>query len=461
MNYLEAVDEIINIPRFNNTGDGTNKSGNDNLLRVLEKLGNPQLGTKSIHIAGTNGKGSTCQFVKCILNKLGYDVGVFTSPHLTKINQRIEISYGCGKNCASHYISDMDFLKCYELVKTAIARNQSEGGKRLSFFEVVFAIATVYFDEKKPDYVIYETGLGGRLDATNVILPEITAITSIGLDHTEYLGDTIELIAKEKAGIIKHGVPVVYNTGDSAADFVIEKQASAMTARAINVAKSDYIINELTDKTIDFSIYNSYYRYNNLVIPTAGALYQVDNAMTAIAICNCIVHRDGIVPENDIKEALADFVWEGRMERIHPNIILDGAHNTDAVMRFVQGVKALCGDRKIYLLFAVAGDKDYRPMIKHICSELRIGEVFVTALNSKRGISSEYIADIFREYLKGQAQGVNAPVDASYVVENDDISASFKMAYKAVENTENLLFCVGSLYLVGDIKRIAGEVLND
>lgn len=461
MNYYDAVEEIINIPRFNNTPDGTNKSGKENLLRVLSKLGNPHLRLRAVHIAGTNGKGSTCQFVKNILNRLNYSVGVFTSPHLTKINQRIEMSYGCEMHKNGHYISDEDFLECYMRVRSAITENQSEGGMGLSFFEIVFTIAALYYSEKEPDYVIYETGLGGRLDATNVVVPEITAITSVGLDHMEYLGNTIELIAGEKAGIIKLGVPVVYNTGEALADRVIEEQAGLMDARAINVAKTDYIINELTDKTIDFSIYNSYYRYNNLIVPVGGALYQVDNAMTAIAVCNNLIHDGHTIPEECIKEALIHFSWEGRMERIHPNIILDGAHNLDAVMRFTQGVRALCGNKGICLLFAVAGDKDYRPMIKHICRELRLKRVFVTSLNSKRGISAEYIADIFKTYINEPDCSEGSISSKGLVISNDDTAAAFRAAYNTVKNTDDILFCVGSLYLVGDIKRAAEEELYD
>lgn len=446
MNYDEAVDYIINIPKFSSNPGETNKSGKDNLLAVLKLLGNPQDSGRCIHIAGTNGKGSTCQFVKSILKELGYTVGVFTSPHLVRINERIEMD---------GYISDEDFLDCFEKVYEAVDENVKNGGLNLSFFEYIFAMATVYFDSKKPDYVIYETGLGGRLDATNVIKPIITAITSIGLDHTEYLGDTIEKIAFEKAGIIKENIPVIYNTGCAEADAVIEKTAKSLCAKAINVAKTDYIINEITDKSIDFSVHNSYYNYHNLVIPT-GARYQIDNAMNAIIICNTLLKADTMLDEELIKNAFSHFIWSGRMERIHSNVVLDGAHNVDAITRFVESVPAIAGNRKISILFAVAGDKDYQPMIELICDRLEINRVFVTAINSKRGVSSAYIAGLFEDMLGNRAEGTDCAV--TY---DDDIKLMFNKAFHYAVDYDNILFCVGSLYLVGDIKQIAREVLDD
>ena len=263
--YEQAEKYILDIPLFSVSENGRHKSGNENLAAFLDKLDNPHKNIKCIHIAGTNGKGSTANFIKCILDEMGYKTGIFTSPHLVDIRERIAID-----EC----ISRDDFVKCFNKVLSAEEALLSEGRNHLSYFEFLFAMAAVYFDEKKPDYVIYETGLGGRLDATNLISPLVTVITSIGMDHMKYLGDTIELIAMEKAGIIKEGVPVVYNTGSDKADAVISKAAKRHNSKEINVAKTKYIINNLSDKTIDFSLYNSYYKYDNLVIKT-NALYQV------------------------------------------------------------------------------------------------------------------------------------------------------------------------------------------
>lgn len=451
MNYEEAVNKIINTPRVTGSKEKLNKSGNSNLGKVMELLGNPHMSVPSIHIAGTNGKGSTCQFVKGILCASGYKVGVFTSPHILKINERIEMAYGFdGCKINSSYISDSDFLLCYERVCRAMEENINTGGLPLSFFEIIFAMAAVYFQEKEPDYVIYETGLGGRLDATNLIEPVITAITSIGLDHTEYLGDTIEAVAGEKAGIIKTNIPVIYNTGDKSADLIIEKTAFSKNAEAINVAKTNYIINEITHKSIDFSLCNSYYKYEKLIIPVTGALYQVDNAVTAITLCNRLLKADNCINIGTIQKGLQSFFWQGRMESIHPKIILDGAHNPDAIERFVESALPIATENNISLLFAVAGDKDYRPMIETLCRKLPLCRVYVTSINSNRGISAKYTAEIFSQCLKK---------NACTVMWDDDIKVMFETAFKDIKNTDETLFCVGSLYLVSSIKEIAREVL--
>ncbi len=452
MRFEEVVETIINTPRFADKKGELNKSGNDNLKGIMSRLGNPHLSIPAIHIAGTNGKGSTCQFIKNILNKKGYTVGVFTSPHLVKINERIEISYG-KEESKSELISDEDFIYCYETLKKQIDAHGAEGGLHLSFFEIMFALAAVYFQMKKPDYVIYETGLGGRLDATNILEPVICGITSIGLDHTKYLGDTIKAVAGEKAGIIKADVPVVYNTGDAQADEVIEERANILGTRAINVAKTDYIIFDLTDKIIDFSLVNSYYRYDNIKLKVTGATYQVDNAITAIVLCNTLL---GIIDKDTLQSALDDFFWPGRMEKIHPNVILDGAHNMDAIERFVEACDIGNKKEKSILLFAVAEDKDYKPMIEYICSELSFEQIIVTSIDSNRAVPAEYIADIFRLCLKKQG-GHNL----CNVIHNDDLKEAFNTGFKKAVSESGTLYCVGSLYLIGSIKEIAKEVLYD
>ena len=448
MNYNEAVDYLLNIPRFNTKPGEPNKSGNPNLKKVMELLGNPHLSYKTIHVGGTNGKGSTSQFIKSILNAMGYSVGVFTSPHLCKINERMEISLPTEEGNMTH-ITDEEFLNCFEKVKSKLEEHIKNGGIGLSFFEYMFAIASVFFEYKKPDYVIYEVGLGGRMDATNLIMPQVSVITSIGLDHTEYLGDTVEEVAWEKAGIIKKNIPVVFNTGDEAADAVIEKEAAFIGAKAINVAKTDYIINENTHKTIDFSLHNSYYRYHSLKLYAGGALYQVDNAITAITVCNVLSGKDAI-EDSIIRKALLDFSWPGRMEYLCDRVVLDGAHNLDAIERFVETVNRNYSGKSIHLMFAVAGDKDYRPMIEMLSGRLHIKALFVTSIASKRGISAKYIADIFKEQ-----EDISCPI-----FHCDDIRVTFERAYQSVKDTDDTLFCVGSLYLIGSIKDIAKEVIK-
>lgn len=441
-NYKTCVNYLLDIPLFPREKNERNKSGNENLAFLLEELGNPHRSIKSIHIAGTNGKGSVANFIKNILNKKGKKAGVFTSPHLIFIRERIATDY---------MISEKDFVSCFNIVLEAEKKIIEKGKNHISYFEFLFAMAAVYFEKVKPDYAIYETGLGGRLDATNLLSPEITVITSIGLDHMKYLGDSIELIASEKAGIIKDNIPVIYNTGSEVADGVISKVAKTHNAKEINVAKAKYKINKLNDKTIDFSFDSSYYSYENLVINTC-ALYQVDNACLAIAACEELFGGEAI-DEAVIKEALYYFYWSGRMDFMLHNICIDGAHNPDAVKRFIESVKRINKDKKKELFFAVAGDKDYETMIKLLCSGLHFEKIYVTAIDNIRAVSSYDIACIFRKYLEDE----NVEI-----VYNNDLEGIFKTASDDVmDKDDTVLYCVGSLYLAGSIKRIIMEAEDD
>ncbi|MBQ9610060.1 MAG: bifunctional folylpolyglutamate synthase/dihydrofolate synthase [Lachnospiraceae bacterium] len=439
MNYEEAVRYILDIPFFSQTVE-RQKSGNENLKFIMEELDSPHKKVKSIHIAGTNGKGSTANFIKCILEERGYKVGIFTSPHLVDIRERI---------VTDEMISEEDFLSCFLLVKKAEEKIVEKGKNHISFFEFLFAMAAVYFENKKVDYVIYETGLGGRLDATNLLSPVITVITSIGLDHTKYLGNTIKDIAGEKAGIIKADTPVVYNTGSDEADQVISKVAKSYNAEAINVAKTDYIINDLRYKSIDFSLSNSYYNYEHILINTS-ALYQLDNAATAIVTCNRLFKLIGIsnISEEECNRAFAHFLWAGRMDFIYPNVCIDGAHNEAAIKRITESINTGFTDKKKYLLFAVAEDKDYKPMIRLLCDELKPVEIYITKINSKRAISAEYIAELFKLHLDYECK----------IKSNDDIKCIFDEACREVIGHEDrILLCTGSLYLAGEIKQIIME----
>ena len=447
MTYSQAVDYIINVPRFNKYIDGNNKA-NVTLFALMDKLGNPHLKVKAIHIAGTNGKGSTVQLVKNILVEAGYKVGCFVSPHLIKINERISVWDSLDMDLADTYITDQEFLEAFNKVELAYKSIKEDNLPSLTFFEYVFAIAAVYFTTKELDYCIYETGLGGRLDATNILKPEVSAITSIGLDHMKLLGDTIEAIASEKAGIIKTGVPIVYNTGDEQADRVIEEQAKSICAPAYNVAKIDYITNDFTSAGIDFSCGNSYYRYQHIKLSSQG-VYQLQNALTAIELCNRLSGLETPISDEIIKKACGKFFWQGRMEKLEDNLILDGAHNLDAIIPFTKSVKALALDKPINILFAVADDKNYRDMIEYLCNNLILDNIYVTSIQSDRRVLSKEVADIFRESLDNSSK--------TNIYYNNDLKKTFSMAYNKSRETNDMLFCVGSLYLIGSIKELYME----
>lgn len=450
--YADAVNYIENIPLFGPRTDGRHKSGNDNLLGVLQQLKNPHKFVRAIHVAGTNGKGSTSTMLANLLAVRGYRVGVFTSPHLVTINERIAIQYTTAEGkIIRDIISNDDFLKCYYQVSDAMTKHVEEGGSALSYFEFLFAMAACYFEIMQLDYVIYETGLGGRLDATNTIRPEVCLITSIGLDHMQYLGDTISKIAFEKAGIIKKNVPVLYLTGDETADDVISKQAKQIGAEEINVVNSQYIINELTDKTIDFSVYTRYYKYNHLILHTT-ALYQIDNARLAIEACNVLLGEENVLTGHEVLSAMEQFFWSGRMEEIRPNVYIDGAHNPDAIARFVETVQQQKKNKTLYLMFAVAGDKDYRVMIEQLCRGLDMEAVYVTAILNARKVSPKLIAEQFKTALTDKPN--------TKIYNSEDMKQAYKESVRMANEANGSLYCVGSLYLVGSLKQIDAEVFQ-
>ncbi len=415
--YEKTVDYILNIPMF------AKKMGHENLSALLDRLGHPEEMPHIIHVAGTNGKGSTCKALSAILMKDGYKVGLFTSPHLVSINERIQIN--------GVQISDEDFVDCFEKVK-------KEFDIHPSFFEVIFAMAAVYFKEKQVDYVIYETGMGGRLDATNVVKPELTIITSVSYDHMEYLGNTIEEIASEKAGIIKTGVPVLYFKRDDVSAGIIEDAAKSLTSNVVSVEKSEYIINLLEDKSIDFSLHNRYYSYDHLKIRRTS-LYQVENACLAVAAYGMLMGDD--ISENAIRLGLQDFYWEGRMDEVLPGVYVDGAHNEEAICSFTQTLKKLHGNVEKILVFAAVKDKDYKTMIKRLTEDIAFDKIIVTNVSGSRRASLDSIAGLF-EKTTGE------------VVERyETIPEAMDRAMLLKSESENRnIYCVGSLYLVGGIK---------
>ena len=384
--YRETVDYILGIPLF------AQKIGKENLSSLLCRLGNPEKAVPAIHVAGTNGKGSTCRALAQMLAARGYRVGLFISPHLVSINERIQIN---GTN-----ISDDDFVSAFETVKGQFREHPS-------FFEVMFAMAAVYFRQQKCDFAV-------------------------------------EKIAYEKAGIIKPGVPVIYFRRDEAAARVIEDTAKERGADIIPVEKSDYIINHLGNKTIDFSLHNRYYSYCNLQIQKTS-LYQVENVSLAVTAFRMLMERRN-VPEQDIEKtvrnALLQFYWEGRMEEIAPHIYVDGAHNVEAVNAYIETMNRLHGEYDKILVFAAVKDKEYDSMIHLLAGNITFGRIIVTSVDSSRKADSAKLAEIF-----------SACTDTPVMV-SDEIDDAMDMAVELRGDRENTnIYCVGSLYLVGGVKR--------
>lgn len=432
MTYEEAAAYIEETPKF------TKKNTPENTKAILRHLGNPQDRMKILHVAGTNGKGSVCSFLASMLHAAGKHTGLFISPHLVDVNERFVID--------EVQVDNGKFLEAFRIVMGCVEQMRKEGYAHPTYFELLFLIGMVLFDKARVEYLVLETGLGGRLDATNsVARPLVTVITSISLDHTEYLGDTVAAIAGEKAGIIKEGVPVIYDGDCKEAAEVISSRAGELQSPAFEIRKEMYKISSMTNKRIDFSINCGYYDYIELSISSV-AEYQAKNAALAVTALKTIDEKHEFT-DQIIKQGIAEMRWQGRMETVLPQVIIDGAHNEAGVEEFVKTAKRLEADYPVTVLFAAVGDKDYRHMIETICRELRIERVIVTEVGGYRSVPVKEPSELFEQY--GSAKVWACP----------DVEEAFSMALEKKGN--GILFCVGSLYLVGSIKSILRRTAHD
>lgn len=426
MNYEEAVAYIEETPKF------TTKNKLSHTKECLERLGNPEKKFKVIHVAGTNGKGSTCAFLTSIFREAGYSCGLFTSPHLVVINERFQINE---KN-----IDNQAFMSAFEKVKALADELVAEGSYHPTYFEMLFLMGMVIFAEAGVDYVMLETGLGGRLDATTAVEePAACVITSISFDHMQYLGNTIAEIAGEKAGIIVPGVPVIYDGNNPEAAQVIRKQAEALGSPYYEVKKENTEILRNTSAGIDFCMENEYYGNTAFSIPFIAG-YQVMNAALALKTAEVIKNVVNL-PKDSVLRGLRETRWQGRMETVLPGVIVDGAHNEDGVEKFVETAEHFQKDYPLTLLFSAVDDKDYTDMIRTVAGRIRFQHVIVTQVGGYRKVPAEQLADIFRK-------------EGCLCAEScEDVESSFRRALE-YRGKEGMLFCVGSLYLVGEIKAI-------
>ncbi len=442
MTYREAVSYIEGIPKF------TKKHSLEHTKEFLGALGNPQKEQKVIHVAGTNGKGSVCVYIQEMLMAEGKQVGFFTSPHLVKINERIRLN--------GEPVDDETFLRVFGIVKDKIDEMGEAGFAHPSYFEFLFGMGMMVFQEIQPDYIILETGLGGRLDATNAVEePVLTIITSISLDHVQYLGNTITAVAGEKAGIIKKGVPLIFDGSSREASEVLKKQAERKGSRCREITNHAYELREITNKYIAFSRVNAY--DGNIVWKLSNCgIYQMMNASIAIASMEQMM--GGSIEKAQYERwnrALAEVTWEGRMEEVLPGVYLDGAHNPGAVTAFCESVLAL--DKEMYreeknrqralpvILFSAVDDKEYEAMAEELCRKIPAKAYVVTEVCDKRRVPARKLAEIFRKYT-------DRPV-----FERADLHQAWETA-AACREEQGKLYCLGSLYLAGMMKK---EILAD
>ena len=439
MTWEEAVEHINSVSRYGN------RPGAECTKALLARLGNPERELKVIHIAGTNGKGSVCMYIAGMLRSLGLNTGVFTSPHLIRENERIRFN--------DELISDEDFTDCFEKVHRAELELLKDGFGQISYFDFFVGIAMLYYAMKKPDVVILETGLGGRLDSTNAVeSPVMTVITSISLDHVAILGDTVEKIAAEKAGIIKHGAPVVYVAGQEYSH-VIEEKAEAMGIKAAGVEKSQCEIHEIGSKHIDFSLDSIYYKDNVFRLATP-AVYQVMNAALAMTAVQMLVESrcfdriayDSMDRQNyidRIRRGLESVTWEGRMEQVCEGFYIDGAHNPDGIAALLDTAAAMKKNTRGHyvLMFSAVNDKDYSSMIKEICDSNIFDEYVITQIEGARCLDVSKIADTFRRYTDG------------HVNEEPDVGQPVKKSVECFGGNATVI-CAGSLYLAGEVRKV-------
>lgn len=425
--YDEAVSYILEIPRFlaKNDADATKE-----FLGILGE-GNAEI---TIHVAGTNGKGSTCAFLNSVFMAMDKKVGMFTSPHLVDIRERIQIN---GK-----LIGKEEFLNCTNIVIDNINRFQDKkAGFHPSFFEFIFFVAVIHFKMNDIDVAIYETGLGGRLDATNSLSKKsVSVITEIGMDHMEYLGDTYEKIAFEKAGIIKPNVPVVFWDGRKECSLVIREKAWELGCKAFEVCEQNVEVLCTKEKNIDFS-YKSLYDKNVIFTVHSYAQYQVRNAAMAVKTLEVLGFD---IEASAVNEGIAEMFWPGRMEMIDDQIFVDGGHNVDGIEAFIHtALNDECKGSR-HLLFSAVSDKQIGIIAKMLVECDAFHKISVCGFDSYRATKVEELKAIFDKVIADNGSNM---VVGLY----DDVQGAFEKEKELLGADDRLYIC-GSLYLVGAVK---------
>lgn len=428
--YEQAVEYIYGIPKF------TKKNSIEDTRAFLQKLENPDRKLRIIHVAGTNGKGSTCTYMRSILETAGYQVAVFTSPHLVDIRERFYIRGSMPSKDA--------FLQAFLIIYNSLDWEQlkeDEDSYHPTYFEYLFFMAMLLFAGEELDYCILETGLGGRLDATNSVSEKkLCVITSISLDHVEYLGNTQEAIAYEKAGIMRGGVPLVYSDTKESVSAVFEETARSLQTDTYPVSKNHYRNLKICDKSIDFSLQYGYDNDIKLTIPTI-AVYQAENAALAVRAIEVLSRKEKLsITQEHIRQGLATSFWAGRMEEILPEVYVDGGHNEDGIRAFLDTVRQDGRDGRRKLLFSVVSDKAYGKMLRQLAQSGLFEEIAVARLGSYRAASLESLEQIL----------LDASVDA-YTLYDDVKSALCALLAK---QKDTRIYAVGSLYLVGEMKEL-------
>ncbi len=409
------------------------KLGLSNSIRLLDLMDAPHRSFRSVHIAGTNGKGSTAAFITGMLQAAGYRVGLYTSPHLISFTERMRIN--------GVQITEAKVVELAQRVRECASRPVPGAGTSVpTFFEVTTAMAFTWFAEEQVDLAVIEVGMGGRLDATNVITPLLSIITNIDLEHTEFLGTTLELIAAEKAGIIKQGVPVVTGVVQPEVVAVLERVAAGKQAPLYRLGKDFAPENVAAGRTQVFDYRGRRSSCRALEIGMLGR-YQVDNACLAMAAAEVLYEAGVVVDEAAMRRGLEQTRWEGRLERVaqRPDIFLDGAHNPASAKQLATAIRDMKPSyQRLVLVVGILGDKDHAGILSQLAPLADV--VIVTKPNYSRAMDIEALAAVVRQQ--------HGSVETAGTV-----AAAIALARQRAAS-EDLVLITGSLYVVGDARAV-------
>jgi dihydrofolate synthase/folylpolyglutamate synthase len=435
MNFQESVRYLLSLGRelAAPTQAAAAKFNLENITTLAKALGHPEKKYSCVHIAGTNGKGSTAVFLESILRAEGYRTGLYTSPHLEKINERIKVN--------GESISDDAFADVFSRMLPVIEELLADGTLRAhpTFFECITAIAFLYFAESAVQVAVLETGLGGRLDATNIVTPRVSVITRIDYDHENFLGHSLREIAIEKAGIIKPDVPVVIATQHQQARMVLLHRANELHAP---VAETDNMFTIEAEKMLNGCVRASVKENASekilQVAPRLHGRFQLQNALNAAATALVLSENGTPLSDQSIEQGIASATWPGRIEKVqsNPDVYLDGAHNPSAARELATYLKENLDGRKIIFVFGALRDK----AVDEIAGTLfpLAGEVIFTQPNTSRAISAMQLAEIAGYHAVSQTIIPNA-------------REALRLALSHAK-PDDVICITGSLYLVGELR---------
>jgi dihydrofolate synthase/folylpolyglutamate synthase len=430
ISYKESINYLYSLQKHGI------KLGLEKPKAILSVFSNPHKDFPSIHIAGTNGKGSVSAMIASILMAHGFKVGLYTSPHLISFTERIRIN--------NEQISEYDVI---ELTKEIRSKIEDSGIATPTFFEFVTAMAFIYFSRKKVDWAVIETGMGGRLDATNIITPEVSVITKISYDHKEFLGDTIEKIAFEKAGIIKERVPVIISDQQPEAERVLVETAKERSSPFFIYGKDfrgEIKDSDIYGLTIDYK--DDQFSINNIFCPLPGK-HQLTNASVSIkAVSKALRIVGKEISEDLLKKGISDTKWRGRLEIVKkkPLIMVDGAHNPDAAEVLSDFIKENLKGYKITLIIGVMADKDVDGIIKPLLP--LASRIIFTSPRYERAMNPQRLSEI------ASAMGYS-----SIITRSVGESLNIAIGESDKEDRRQIILITGSFYTIGEALEYLGE----